>query len=729
MKLIWEIQVNSSSSRCEHLHSDRKRDKTFQLHPVPALNLFRPMKPALVVLIVAICLPRVVVRADSQVLTQAVQVLKLPIEEAQAGLPVRLRGTVISGHELDPGTAVIHDESGSIFIRVSGDQANFLARTNLLEISGITGSGEFAPIVMANHVRLLGHGEIPEPRRVTYDDLLMGRLDSQWVEVQGCLRSSVYLPTALPSRIGGTEAELATGGGRLVVEAFGHVINPDWVDGTLLIRGICFHKFNQKHQFYQLYLLVPEGQPVMVDQLPVSQPFDLPVQSIGSLLQFAQAGNFGHRVQVRGVLTYQHQGEFLYIQDADRGLLVRTRQDTHATIGDELSVVGFPAQGDYSPMIEDAVFQIISHGYKLPAPIPIQHPIQAFEHDGELVSGTAKMIGYLRKEDGWELSLQMDNSVFTALQLGPSESPAGPKFEVGSEIKFSGVCSVVMGSLVPRNPLQAPQSFRVLLRSEQDLVLIKPPPWWTTQRILIAFAIVVSALAACIAVVILIAQTRFQRQKMERLQAEAEFAAILKERNRLAREIHDTLAQDISGISAQLEVARRKLPTGSEAALAHLDLAHATARNSLQEARRTIWNMRSQVLEGHDLSAALSELLDQEVRGAGIHAEAMTHGVVRRLPSAVENDLLRIGQEAIHNAIRHAQPSKITLEMTFTEKRVVLSVRDDGCGYDPQKRNGSETTHFGLKGIRERVAQNGGRLNIRSAPGQGTEVRIEMRLV
>src|ERR1022692_4826154 len=140
---------------------------------------YSQMKLALVVLIAAICLEQVVARADSMVLTQAVQVLTLPIEEAQAGLPVRLRGTVISGHELEPGTAVIHDESGSVFIRVSGDQANFLTRTNLLEISGVTGSGEFAPIVKANDVRLLGQGEIPTPRRVAYDDLLMGRLDSQ----------------------------------------------------------------------------------------------------------------------------------------------------------------------------------------------------------------------------------------------------------------------------------------------------------------------------------------------------------------------------------------------------------------------------------------------------------------------------------------------------------------------------------------------------------------------
>ena len=685
------------------------------------------MKPVFCMLLfAAICLKTVTAEAESLALTEAAQVLKLSISEAQTGVPVSLRGVVISGHELDSGTAVIQDDSGSIFVRASASQAGLLARTNRVEVSGVTDSGEFAPIVVANEVRVLGKGEIPAPKRVAYGEFLMGRLDSQWLEVEGCLRSCVYLPTALPSKTGGTEAELATGGGRLAVEVFGHGVSPDWVDGMLRIRGICFHKFNQKHQFYQMYLVVPEGEPVVVEQPPVSQPFDLPAQSIGSLLQFAQAGSFGHRVRVQGVVIYQHPGEFLFIRGEDRGLFVRTLQETTVMVGDEVSVVGFPAQGEYSPILEDAVFQVSGHARRPPAPIPIQHPSQAVEHDAELISGSAKLIGYLQKDDGWEFSLQMGNSVFTAFLSRSSKPQSRPKFVVDSEIGFTGVCAVVMGSLGPRTLLQAPQSFRVMLRSGRDLSLIQPPPWWTSQRILIASAIIVLALTTCMS---LFARMRFQRQKAGRRQAEAEFAAILKERNRLAREIHDTLAQDISGICAQLEVARKKLPPGSEAALTHLNLAQTTARNSLQEARRTIWDMRSQVLEGRDLSVALSELLGQETQGTGICYKSVIRGAVRQLPSAIENDLLRIGQEAIHNAIRHAQPGTVTLELAFAEKRVLLSVRDDGIGFDQERTNSSATTRFGIKGIQERARQTGGTLTIHSAPGQGTEITLEVPLI
>jgi signal transduction histidine kinase len=670
-------------------------------------------------------------QAESLVLTQAVQVLKLSLDQAKAGMPVRLRGVVISGRELDAGTAEIVDEKGGVFIRVRGEQTKFLTRSNLLEVNGVAGLGEFAPIVVARDVRVLGKSEIPQPRRVNYEDLLMGQLDSQWVEMEGRLRSCVYLPTALPSKIGGTELELATGGGRLAVEAFGREITPDLVDGTLQIRGVCFHKFNQKHQFYQMYLLVPEGETVIVKEPPVARPFDLPLQDISSLLQFAQSGNFGHRVRVQGIVTHCKPGEFIYIHDHERGLFVRTLQDTPVMVGDEVAVVGFPAQGDYSPIIEDAVFEVLAHGKELPAAITIRHLSEAFEHDAEIIMGRAKLLGLLQQENGWILSLQMDSSVSTAFLQMSSQQKEVPQFETGSEIEFAGICAVVLGPLAPRNPLQSPQSIRVLLRSARDLRLIQPPPWWTPQRILIASSFVVTILALCITGVIIIAKTRLEKQRLERRQAETEFAAILQERNRLAREIHDTLAQDISGISAQLEVARKKLPVGSEAALTHLKLAHDTARNSLQEARRTIWNMRSQVLENRDLGAALTDLLEQESRNAGITPNAIIHGETRRLPSAIENDLLRVGQEAIHNAIRHARPTHVTLELTYARKCVLLAVKDDGCGFSQKivQSPGEGDAHFGLKGMEERVRRNGGQMKVHTVPGHGTEIKIELPLI
>jgi signal transduction histidine kinase len=667
------------------------------------------------------------VRADSLVLTQAVQVLKLSVEEAKSKIPVRLRGVVLTGRDLSAGTAVIGDDTGSIYIYGSPSFASSLLRTNLVEVEGVSDAGEFARRVAVTKVRVLGQGQIPSPRRVAYGELLMGQLDSQWVEVEGCLRSCVYLPEAMPSQLGGMEAELATGGGRLAVEIFDHAANPAWVDGMLVVRGVCFHKFNQKRQFYQMYLCVPEGEPVLLKSPPLALT-SLPTNRVENLLQFPIAASFVHRVRVVGVATYQHPGEFFYLYDGERGLLVRTSQEGSLKVGDQVSVAGFPAQGDYSPVLEDASYSILSRNHPLPAPVLIKSPGDTFQHDAELITGRAKLVGFLRQGDGWIYSMQLDNAVFTAQLLKSSDTPIEPKFEIGSELSFTGICSVVLGSLMPKNPLHTPQSFRLLLRSPSDLRLIQPPPWWTAQRILVASTIVVSLLTACVAVIILFSRTRLQRQREARRQAEAEFAAILKERNRMAREIHDTLAQDISGISAQLEVARKKLPSGCDAALNHIDLAHQTARNSLQEARRTIWNIRSQVLEGRDVGTALAELLHNEANAAGIAHEAIFRGETRSLTFSIENDLLRIGQEAIHNATRHAKPKNIKLEMTFTDAAVTFVLRDDGCGFDPEDTSFVRKSHFGLKGMKERAAQNGGELTIHSAPGKGTEILVKLPL-
>ena len=345
------------------------------------------------------------------------------------------------------------------------------------------------------------------------------------------------------------------------------------------------------------------------------------------------------------------------------------------------------------------------------------------------MSAKGKLIGFIEQGDGWMYSMQMENSVFTAFLLRPTGPSTIQKLELGSELAVTGVCEVAMGSLVPRDPLRVPQSFRVLLRSSADLVLLKPPPWWTPQRTVFVFVSVVLLFVILISFVIITTRSRLRQQQMERRQAESEFAAIFRERNRLARDIHDTLAQDIAAISVHLEVVRNQAVGLNEVALSHLNMAQTGARKSLQEARRTIWNMRSQVLEGRDLALALSELLEQEAVGAGVKPGVVVHGEARRLPSAIENDLLRIGQEAIHNAIRHGKPRNVTLEFTFAPNRLRLLVRDDGFGFDVQQMNEARATQFGVKGMRERVRIHGGELSIRSSPGLGCVITVEVPLV
>jgi ligand-binding sensor domain-containing protein/signal transduction histidine kinase len=206
------------------------------------------------------------------------------------------------------------------------------------------------------------------------------------------------------------------------------------------------------------------------------------------------------------------------------------------------------------------------------------------------------------------------------------------------------------------------------------------------------------------------------------------FAAVLAERNRIARELHDNLAQEILGISVQLELVARLMPTSTETAKTHLDRARILVRNSINEARRYVWDLRAQALEQHDLPTALSDTARRLTAETAVQAQVQVSGAFRPLPAATENNLLRIGQEAVNNAVRHAEATRILINLSFASERVQLSVRDDGRGFDYAAQTQNGGAHFGLLGMRERAEQLGGTLNIHSTPDGGTEVVVDVPL-
>jgi ligand-binding sensor domain-containing protein/signal transduction histidine kinase len=202
----------------------------------------------------------------------------------------------------------------------------------------------------------------------------------------------------------------------------------------------------------------------------------------------------------------------------------------------------------------------------------------------------------------------------------------------------------------------------------------------------------------------------------------AQFRAVLAERTRIARELHDNLAQEMSGISVQLEVVARTMPPEADAARSHLDRARLQVRHGLAEARRYVWELRSPVLEDNDLPTALNETARRLTHDTEIQTQVEVNGSFRPLARLVENNLLRIGQEAMNNAVKHAQAQRISVNLVFDARRVQLSVRDDGSGFDNQAASNGRDGHFGLIGMRERAEQIGGTLSIKSNPGSGTEV-------
>lgn len=217
--------------------------------------------------------------------------------------------------------------------------------------------------------------------------------------------------------------------------------------------------------------------------------------------------------------------------------------------------------------------------------------------------------------------------------------------------------------------------------------------------------------------------------KLRLLRAEREFKAVLGERTRIAREIHDTLAQGYVGISVQLEVLSELLKLNKvEAAAKHLDATREIVREGLGDARQSIWALRSQDSAETTLPVKLRRMVEQ-AGGHGLEAAFTIYGAYRPLPPGKEREFLRVAQEAIHNVKKHAGATHLTVQLEYRPSEITLEVRDDGQGFALEGEPlASPAGHYGLTGMGERAAALGGKLEVTSAPGAGTTVRLRAPL-
>jgi signal transduction histidine kinase len=211
--------------------------------------------------------------------------------------------------------------------------------------------------------------------------------------------------------------------------------------------------------------------------------------------------------------------------------------------------------------------------------------------------------------------------------------------------------------------------------------------------------------------------------QLTRLGAQGRQAAVLEERNRMAREIHDTLAQGFTGILMQLEATESALDS-ARPDLAHERLAKARelARASLSEARRSVWALRPQALEQQPFVAALRAAATTLTSDAAIHLSFAVEGTVGYIPTELETDLLRVAQEAIINSVKHATAQNVHVRVRDDSQSLAVHIRDDGRGFERWTPHEQDGSGFGLTAMRERLERHGGRLMIQSAPGHGTEI-------
>ena len=243
------------------------------------------------------------------------------------------------------------------------------------------------------------------------------------------------------------------------------------------------------------------------------------------------------------------------------------------------------------------------------------------------------------------------------------------------------------------------------------------------------FPVMVLPVLVLLVVLAFIATTLLSRRMYLPVQALTDHA-VLEERTRLAREIHDTLAQQLTGIVLELEAADTLLNRGSEQrAKGSVEKARELARAALQEARRSVWNLRPAPLSATGLVAAIGHEVEAWEERTGIPARFKARAVPQHpsLAPTAEVALLRIGQEALSNVARHGRAEHVDVELRAQAQELILSVSDDGVGFDPAASAPREDC-FGLDGMAERARNAGGTLTVVSSPGHGTTVTTRLPL-
>ena len=378
----------------------------------------------------------------------------------------------------------------------------------------------------------------------------------------------------------------------------------------------------------------------------------------------------------------------------------------------------------------------MGHGQPpLPVPADLETLLNAPENfDGVLVHLEASLINLVESAGRQTLVLQSSNSIFTATIESVQADPRIKSIKLGSEIALTGVFAAqspekwVPGVAQSREisvssiPYSPPESVQILLRSYGDIAIIRQPPWWTLSRLLWAIGIMALILIAGLVWVVFLGrrvreQTRIIEEKIRR-------AGVLEERDRIAREFHDTLEQELAAITIQLDAVETQLNGSPETVRRLLGLARNMSRRSLSEARRSVWDLRSHLLENSDLAAALTELAAPLSAASGVEIAVKSTGLPRKMSAVTEHNLLRVTQEAIANALKHSGAKKIVVALTYEPSQIRLRLQDDGNGFEFSNAGQASSGHFGLLDMRERAEKIGAHFSLTSRTGHGTEILL-----
>lgn len=675
-------------------------------------------------------------------------VLALPGTEVDKGARVTVEG-VITFRNFRDGlhTVTLEDATGGVWVEIvaaTGSDPDRFAIGTSVAVSGAVDRGGYAPRIMADEVHVRGPTALPEPTQVDVNRLFVGAANGRRVAIDAVVQG-------YREEDGGWSLIVDVSSRRMVVRVPREFLDrdpSDLVDARVRCVGVIGAIRNTRGQFLSPILNVSRLEDLRVMAPAPSSAFDSPAVPLPELAVFSPEPLRGRRVSSGGVVTLAYPGRFFYLQDGLHGVRVETTSTLPLAPGDVVETAGFLDMSRHIGGLVEAVYRVREQGPP-PTPVAIQPSdvvtvnersrqtgkiARPGNYHGCLISFDATLMEVRPPVGEWCGLTLADGPFILTATLPAAEFPSLRQLRPGSRLRITGIADL---DIVPDQTLSLGldpliQRIVVFVQAADDVVVVRAPSWWTPARLGLALVGALGAVTIALAWNYVL-HRRVARQALSLAaqmrsgyEAEAEFQATLRERSRLAANLHDTVLQTVTGIGYQLKAMRataRRAGAGAGRPDHDLDVAQRMVDHAVDQLRGAVWAMQSLPLAGESLPAAL-EALVQRLRtdhqaSIGLHVAGDSHEV----SELIAGNLFLVAQEAIYNALRHGAASRVDVSLSFLPGDAVrLAIRDDGRGFVPGQQAGSAEGHFGLDGMRDRVSRLGGAWELTSAPGGGTTV-------
>jgi len=516
-------------------------------------------------------------------------------------------------------------------------------------------------------------------------------------------------------------------------------------DATVELTGLVQHHAYGQRKFLGTCICLDSPDDLRVISPPPADPFAYPPLERRIYVNPSEVAALSRRT-VRGTVLAVWSGRNLLLQtdDGRRTKIELTSDEPTVACGNRVLAAGYPATDPYRINLERARIKILENssvgdeaGRNASARELLHDKSGQRRYNDNLFGELVTLCGIVRSiqteaEVPQRILLDCD-SLFVPVDV--SGTPiASSEIPIGSKLSVTGRCLLEIDNQRHGNLFPQIKSLTIVTRKPDDVVILSLPSWWTPVRLTVVIGVILTVLAGAFTWVFALhrlAERRGQalyraRQARDAERHTRELAEVrMRDRTRLAVELHDTISQNLTGASMQLGTAAQLVETDRTQAVRHLDIATRTLVSCREELRNCIWDLRNNALDEPDLNEGIRTTIHRLMRGVDLQ---IRFNIPReKLSDNTVHALMRIVRELATNAVRHGEAKNIRIAGALDGKRLRFSVTDDGKGFDPENRPGLTEGHFGLQGVEERVAEIGGEMKITSKIGKGTRVAIWIR--